>query len=89
MAETKPCETANVKSGDGSKVVSQCGYCMKPSAQGKDSASGVFQMQGSLSCEVSKGAQATMFLCDNLYLLTCLPCGSMGKETWSRPHLQW
>ena len=30
MAETKPCATAYIKSGDGSKVVSQCGYYRKP-----------------------------------------------------------
>ena len=66
MAETKPSATANVKA---EMVVSQCGYCRKPIiAQGKDSASGMFQMQGSLSREVSKGAQATIVFC----VTTCI-----------------
>ena len=60
----KTLRNCECQSGDGSKVVSQCGYCRKPIiAQGKDSASGTFQMQGSLSREVSKGAQATIVFC--------------------------
>ena len=97
MAETELSSTsasstppAGGKAGDASKVLGQCGYCGKIILiKEKILPLECKKCKGLFHVRCLRGPKPPVFLGDNLYWFTCGPCGSLGRESWERPHLQW
>jgi cytochrome c1 len=83
-------EGAGSREGDTAKVVGECRYCGKAILHKER----LLPLE-CLECKhlfhvrCLRGAKPPVFLGDNLYRFTCAFCGSLGKETWERPNLQW
>ena len=72
------------------KLLGECGYCSK-AIHHKERLLPLECMQCKNLYHVRclKGNKPPVFLGDNLYNFTCAFCGSLGKESWERPNLQW
>ena len=88
MADAKEVEQSY--SSSSSKIVGQCGYCGKAILlKEKILPLECMKCKGLHHVKCLRGSKPPVFLGDNLYLFTCSLCGSLGKESWERPHLQW
>ncbi len=77
--------------GEGSaKLLGECGYCGKAVLH-KDRLLPLecLQCKNLYHVRCLRGPKPPVFLGDNLYKFTCAFCGSLGKEAWERPNLQW
>ncbi len=84
-------EEAGAGSGEGSaKLVGECGYCGKVILH-KDRLLPLecLHCKNLYHVRCLRGPKPRVFLGDNLYRFTCAFCGSLGKESWERPNLQW
>lgn len=81
-----------VPSGEGSasKLVGECSYCGKAILH-KERLLPLecLQCKNLYHVRCLKGAKPPVFLGDSLYRFTCAFCGSLGRENWERPNLQW
>lgn len=76
--------------GDAAKLIGECRYCGKAILQ-KERLLPLecLECKNLFHVRCLRGAKPPVFLGDNLYRFTCAFCGSLGKETWERPNLQW
>lgn len=72
------------------KVIGECRYCGKSILhKGRLLPLECMDCKNLYHVRCLRGNKPPIFLGDNLYRFTCAFCGSLGKESWERPNLQW